>query len=151
MPARTTTRLKLVKRGTEMQATARSAPRVVGVLTVDDQAVFRQAARDVIDGTVGFEPVGEASCGEDALTIADEVAPDLVILDVRMPGIDGLETARRLKAAHPDMTIVLCSAESLECLPASIQSCGAAVLVRKETFGPSMLRRLWAEHGPASA
>jgi two-component system, NarL family, invasion response regulator UvrY len=124
----------------------RPARTVVGVMTVDDQAVFRQAAREVIDATVGFEPLGEATCGEEALALADEVSPDLVLIDVRMPGIDGLETARRLNTAHPAATIVLISTETLDDLPSSVRSCGAVAFVRKQDFGPPMLRRIWAEH-----
>jgi two-component system, NarL family, invasion response regulator UvrY len=119
----------------------------VGVLTVDDQAVFRQAAREVVEATDGFEHLGEASCGEEALALADELHPDLVFVDVRMPGIDGLETARRLTASHPAYTIVLISTETFEGGRSWFESCGAVAFVRKEEFGPSMLRRLWTEHG----
>ena len=70
----------------------------VGVMTVDDQAVFRQAAREVIEATDGFEYLGEAGSGEEALALAGELDPDLVLVDIRMPGIDGFETARRLSA-----------------------------------------------------
>ena len=80
---------------------------LVGVLTVDDQAVFRRVARDVIEATAGFEQVGEASCGEEALEMVEEVHPELVLLDVRMPGMDGIETARRISEADPTTTIVL--------------------------------------------
>jgi Response regulator receiver domain len=52
--------------------------------TVDDQPIFRAAARDVIDATAGFEAVGEAASGEDALRVVDELGPQLVLLDVRM-------------------------------------------------------------------
>ena len=97
----------------------------VGVITVDDQAVFRQVLREVIEATTGFEYRGEATCGEEALALADEVGPDLVLVDVRMPGIDGLETARRLRASHPATTIVLISTASPECLPSRLASCGA--------------------------
>jgi DNA-binding NarL/FixJ family response regulator len=117
---------------------------IVGVMTVDDQAVFRQVAREVIDATAGFQHLGEAGCGEEALALADEVGPDLVLVDVRMPGIDGLETARRLKASHPASTIVLISTEVG---PSGVESCGAAAFLRKEDFRPSALHRLWAEHG----
>jgi two-component system, NarL family, invasion response regulator UvrY len=64
-----------------------------------------------------------------------------------MPGIDGVETARRLSASHPASTIVLISSASLEDVPAGFGSCGAAEFVRKEDFGPATLRRLWSEHG----
>ena len=74
----------------------------VRVLTVDDQAVFRGIAREVIDATPGFESVGEAASGEEALEAVAELEPQLVLLDVRMPGLDGIEVARRLHATHPD-------------------------------------------------
>jgi two-component system, NarL family, invasion response regulator UvrY len=118
----------------------------VGVLTVDDKAVFRNIARAVIEATAGFEPLGEASCGEEALALARELDPDLVLLDVRMPGIDGLETARRLSASHPESTVVLISSDSLEGSDA-MECCGAAAFLRKQDFGPSTLRRVWSEHG----
>ena len=119
----------------------------VGVMTVDDQAVFRQAAREVIDATDGFEYLGEAASGEEALALAGELDPDLVLVDIRMPGIDGFETARRLSAAHPASTVVLISTESPEEPPSGDELFGAAVFVRKGDFGPALLRRLWFDHG----
>ena len=119
----------------------------VGVMTVDDQAVFRQAAREVIESTDGFEYLGEAGSGEEALTLAGELDPDLVLVDIRMPGIDGFETARSLSAAHPASTVVLISTEWLEEDPSGDELFGAAAFVRKKDFGPALLRRLWVDHG----
>jgi len=122
----------------------------VKVMTVDDHAMFRDAAREVIEATLGFEHVGEATSGEEALALADALDPDLVLIDVCMAGIDGLETARRLRVSRPGTTTVLISTADVESLPGGFATCGAATFVRKQDFGPSLLRRLWAEHGGRS-
>jgi two-component system invasion response regulator UvrY len=122
----------------------------VKVMTVDDHAAFRDVAREVIEATVGFEHVGEATSGEEALALAERLEPDLILIDVRMPGIDGLETARRLSVSRPDATTVLISTADVESLPGAFATCGAAAFVRKQDFGPSLLRRLWAEHSGRS-
>src|SRR3954463_10807261 len=83
--------------------------RVVTVLAVDDQPVFLRAARDLIAATPGFEQVGAATSGPEALEIAAELDPDLVLLDIRMPGMDGIETARRLVSSKSEALVVLIS------------------------------------------
>ena len=115
------------------------------VLTVDDQARFRGVARDVIDATPGFEQVGEAESGEEALLAVDRLAPELVLLDVRLPGLDGIEVARRLTASHPEMLVVLISIEDPVDLPSAAQLDDAVPFVRKQDFGPGLLRRVWAD------
>jgi two-component system, NarL family, invasion response regulator UvrY len=127
------------------------SPDSVGVLVVDDQLVFRQVAHEVIDATENFEMLGEAASGAHALVALTELSPDLVLLDVRMPGMDGIETARRLHAQDPKSVIVLITIEEAPNLPAGLSSCGAAELVRKQDFGPAMLRRVWRAHGEPSA
>ena len=133
---------------TEQTQESTSLP--VSVVIVDDQAVFRQVAREVIDATAGFEQLGEAAGGEEALALADEVEADLVLIDVRMPGMSGIETARRLSASHPRSRIVLISTDEPGDMPSDAESCGAVALLSKEDFGPPALRRLWALHGPPS-
>jgi two-component system, NarL family, invasion response regulator UvrY len=118
----------------------------VKVMTVDDSAAFRAAAREVVEATTGFEHLGDARSGEEALALAKTLAPDLVLVDVRMPGIDGLETARRLKLSRPETTTVLVSTAEIESLPSGYATCGAAAFIRKQDFGPSTLRAVWAEH-----
>lgn len=123
----------------------------VGVLVVDDQAPFRRAALDVVEATPGFEPLGEAASGEQALALADELCPELVLMDVRMPVMDGVETARRLSASHPEAVVVLVSIDDPDELPRAVECRWAATLVRKQDFGPAALRRLWAAHGEGGA
>ena len=122
-------------------------PRAIGVLTVDDQAIFRAAARDVIDATPGFESVGEVASGLEALAASDALRPDLVLMDVRMPGIDGIEAARQLRARRPETVIVLVSVEEGDEMDAAVQRCGAVTFIRKQKLRPDVLARVWASHG----
>jgi DNA-binding NarL/FixJ family response regulator len=124
-----------------------AGPANVRVLTVDDQELFRRVADDVIAATPGFEAVGEATSGEEALDAVERLAPQLVLCDVRMPGLDGLEVARRLAATHPETVVVLISIGEHADLPSAAQLGETVPLVRKQDFGPMLLRRLWREHG----
>lgn len=130
-----------------MRKTGRQIIGQVGVITVDDQAVFRNAAHDVVEATHGFEPLAEVASGREVLELLDEVAADLVLVDVRMPDMNGIETTRRIKAAHPGVVVVLISIESRTNMPSNLEKTGAAAFVRKEDFKPSLLRELWEEHG----
>jgi len=119
----------------------------VRVLTVDDQELFRGIAREVIDATPGFEVAGEASSGEEALSAVETLAPQLVLLDVRMPGMNGVEVAQRLSASHPNTVVVLISVEEPADVPSAASLTERVPFVRKRDFGPGLLRRLWAAYG----
>lgn len=114
----------------------------VTVLAVDDQPVFLRAAHALIDATPGFEQVGEASSGPEALEKAAALRPDLVLLDVRMPGMDGIETARRLADVEGGTVVVLISLEAVPELPAA----SVAAHVRKQDLSVRTLQDLWAVH-----
>lgn len=120
---------------------------VVTVVTVDDQPYFRAAARDVIAITSGFETVGEASSGADAARLVAELAPALAIVDLRMAGVDGVETTRRIKATRPETVVVLVSIGDVADRADDAVRSGAAALIPKQGFGPAVLRRLWEAHG----
>jgi DNA-binding NarL/FixJ family response regulator len=118
----------------------------VTVLTVDDQAVFRRAVSDLIAATPGFEEVGQAASGAEALEKATALRPDLVLLDVRMADMDGIETAQRLVASECDAVVVLISLnEAPEA--ASAVAGGVAAHVRKQDLSTRTLREVWAAHG----
>ena len=117
------------------------------MLIVDDHPYFRSAARDVIGMLPGFRTLAEASSGREAIAAVDELRPDLVLLDVRMPDVDGIRAAGKITAEHPETVVVLISTEDVAGVPSAARDCGAAALVRKQDFGPSMLRGLWAVYG----
>jgi len=124
--------------------------RPVTVLTVDDQQVFRRAARKLIAATPGFLQVGEAASGRQAVKLAAELRPDMVLVDVRMPGMDGLETTRRLAETTPDAVVVLISMEEVPELPSAIGSVGAATHIRKQSLSRETLQEIWKAHGASA-
>jgi two-component system, NarL family, invasion response regulator UvrY len=124
--------------------------KAVGVITVDDQWAFLDVAREVIEATPGFQFLGEASSGEEAVEVVQDLRPDLVLVDLRMPGMNEMETARRITEACPESVVVLISVDDPSRMPSDAPSSGAVALVRKQDFGPTMLRGLWAEHGRPS-
>jgi DNA-binding NarL/FixJ family response regulator len=79
----------------------------VAVMIVHHEEEARRSTRAVVGAASGFEVVGEAATAEEALELAVALRPDLAIVAVRMPGIDGFETSRRLKEPLPDSTVVL--------------------------------------------
>ncbi|HVA02853.1 MAG TPA: response regulator transcription factor [Acidimicrobiales bacterium] len=109
------------------------------VMIVDDQLPFRMAARSVVGVTPGFEVVGEAKSGEEAVEQVEILHPELVLMDINMDGISGIEATRRITAAHPETKVILLSTYDAEDLPADARTCGALGYVHKEQFGPDVL------------
>ena len=124
----------------------------VRVLIVDDQEPFRLAARMVVDATDGFEVVGEAETGEASVEMARDLTPDLVLMDVNLPGINGLDATRQIlsEQADPVVVLLLSTYEEEEYAPRAAE-CGAAAYIPKAVFGPDRLESAWsAATGPAS-
>ncbi|HEX2738442.1 MAG TPA: response regulator transcription factor [Acidimicrobiia bacterium] len=125
------------------------SPDPVGVMIVDDQAPFRRAARMVLAATPGFAVVGEAESGEEAVELFETLAPGLVLMDINLPGINGIEATRRITTAHPDTTVLLLSTYQAADLPAGADACGAARYVNKEEFGPDIVLEVWSQRSQA--
>ena len=117
----------------------------VRVVVVDDQEPFRRAAAAVLHASEGFELVGYAADGEESLTAVLRHHPDLVLMDVHLPGIDGLEATRRIKALDGSPVVVLVSTYELGELGEDPLACGASAYVPKADFDPVRLRQLWSE------
>lgn len=116
----------------------------VRVLIVDDQEPFRLAARMVVEATEGFEVAGEAETGEAAVQMARDLHPDLVLMDVNLPGINGLDATRTILGEAGGVVILLLSTyEEEEYAPRAVE-CGAAGYIPKSSFGPDRLADAWA-------
>ena len=115
----------------------------LSVMVVDDQAPFRMAARAVIRRSEGFSLAGEAENGVKALELANEFHPDVVLMDINMPEMGGIEATRRIVAELPDTFVILCSTYDISDLPPDAMASGARAYVHKEQLGAKTLRRLW--------
>jgi two-component system, NarL family, response regulator LiaR len=110
----------------------------IRVLIVDDHAVVREGLRNFLGMLSGIEIAGEASSGERALELAVSVRPDVVLMDLVMPGMDGIEATRRLREAHPGLKIIVLTsfAEDDKLFPAL--RAGASAYLLKDV-GPGEL------------
>jgi DNA-binding NarL/FixJ family response regulator len=117
---------------------------VVRVLIVDDQTPFLRAMSAVIGETTGFAVVGEAASGEEAIVTVEALLPDLVLMDVNLPGMDGVEATRRLRERPSPPVVVLLSTYDEDAGARFMAECGAAAYVTKSAFGPDRLREAWA-------
>jgi pilus assembly protein CpaE len=115
------------------------------VLIVDDQAPFRSAMKAVLRRATEFELVGEAANGIEAVTLAEQLNPALVLMDINMPEMNGIEATRTLVAQQPDVVVILCSTYDASDLPPEVATSGARAYLNKEHLGADSLRRLWQE------
>lgn len=123
------------------------APRA-RVLAADDQLAFLGVLRDVLRRTKRLELVAEADSGETAIELAQRLEPDVVLLDVRMPGLGGIETARRIKTCSPTTLVILISTVHPDELPLELCESGADAVIWKSTLEPKLLDGIWLRYRP---
>ena len=126
---------------------ARQGLRQARVLVVDDSPTFLGAARSIVSAADWLYLVGSAASGHEAIQHLPELEPDLVLLDVQMPGLNGVETARIIHRQHPEIVIVLISADAAG-LNHLARSAGATALLRKMELTPARLDALWLKRRP---
>ena len=115
----------------------------IGVVVVDDQLPFRRAARRMFAAAPKFTIIGEAATGEEAVELIRSLRPKLVLMDVLLPGIDGIEATRRILSEAPATVVVLVSTRRRADLPQHLNESGA-VFIQKENLDPEVLRALVA-------
>jgi CheY-like chemotaxis protein len=115
----------------------------IGVLIADDNQAFRGTLRDLIRATSGFVLVGEACSGEEAIGAVEALAPDLVLMDVVMPGIGGIAAANTIVSRRPDVRVVLISVNDPALSDGASTLARAVVCARKQDLRPTQLRHFW--------
>lgn len=116
----------------------------VSVLVVDDHPPFRNAIRAILAATPGFVLVGEVGDGCEAATAVEATQPDLVLMDVNLPVMNGIDATRAVVAVRPATVVLLCSTYALEELPETALTSGASGYVSKAELSPRLLAELWA-------
>lgn len=114
---------------------------LVRVLIVDDQESFRSAARLVVELSNGFEVIGEADTGESGVDMAAELRPDLVLMDMNLPNIDGLDATRQIMTARPETRVIALS--TYEEFSDRAIAAGAVAFISKSEFEPQTLAQVW--------
>ena len=114
---------------------------VADVLVVDDQPDWRSTLRDLVRAVPELKVVGEAASGEEALGAAERLSPELVLMDVRMPGMSGFEASRALLERLPGTIVMLISVDGRDA--EAVRASGAAAVIRKQELSARALAEAW--------
>jgi len=114
----------------------------VRIVIVDDHAVVRRGLRELISTIAECDTIGEAANGEEAIRVVDELRPDIVLMDISMPVMDGVEATRAIMAAHPDTRVIMLTSDSAKSRVLGALEAGAAAYVLKDTEPDRILMRV---------
>lgn len=119
---------------------------MIKILLVDDHDLVRSGVSRMLSDVEGINVVGEAATGEDALKLLKELNPHIVLMDVRMPGIGGLETTRKLIRLHPHVKVIALTACEEEPFPSRLLQAGASGYITKGAALAEMIKAIHVVH-----
>jgi DNA-binding NarL/FixJ family response regulator len=116
----------------------------IRLLLVDDDAGFRSTLRQLLEQRVEAQVLGEAGSGEDAIRLTNDLRPDVVLMDLAMPRMNGLEATRRLKTRWPDLAVVILTVHDEDVYRRTALAAGATAFLQKKMLGvdlwPTLVR-----------
>jgi DNA-binding NarL/FixJ family response regulator len=118
----------------------------ITVIVVDDHPLLRESIIQLLEKEADFEVVGQAGDGEEAVKLVDMKTPDVVIMDVEMPGVDGIDATRRIKTAHPGVSVLALTVHDGEEYIAAFLEVGASGYLLKTTYGNELVEAIRAVH-----
>ena len=115
---------------------------MINVLLTDDHELVRTGIRRLLEDTREVQIVGEAECGEDSLKLAQSLKPDVILMDVNMPGIGGVETCRRILQRNPKQKIIVLTVHNEQTFPKRLLEIGAKGYLTKECGVDEMVKAI---------
>ncbi len=115
---------------------------MIKVLVVDDHDLVRAGISRMLSDEAGIEVVGEACSGEDAISVIRSLHPDIILMDLKMPGIGGLEAARKIKRLDDEIKIIVVTACNDDPYPARVMQSGASAYITKGADVDEMIRAI---------
>ncbi len=115
---------------------------MISVLLTDDHELVRTGIRRLLEDSKQVEIVGEADCGEDSLQLAQSLKPDVILMDVNMPGIGGVEACRRILQRNPKQKIIVLTVHNEQTFPKRLLEIGAKGYLTKECGVDEMIKAI---------
>ena len=130
------------------QASESGTPSKIRVVVADDHAMVRQGLCGLLSQYSDIQVIGEAANGEEAVALADRLQPDVMLMDITMPKMDGIEATRRLKCAHPGMVVIGLSVHTAGQVEAAIKEAGAIAFINKEAAVEELYHTIHTARSP---